>query len=302
MKSLKGFLTSARDVRTATSPLRLTSNKYTRGRVLILAGSEEWRGAMEMAAYAAHNAIAALRTVSGFVTVAAPAHVLNLAGAVSPVFVLKKVHGGPEEEIVQLEKVRHDAILIGPGLEKRHLPVAFFKRLLKIERKKKNRIVVDAAALHVFSKMNIAGKELILTPHDGEFRNMTGIDLKGKPLQGRISEAKRFAAAHDCTIVLKGHATVITDGKRVKVNIADTPSLATMGTGDVLAGMIAAYASQHKDPFESAVAAVYVHSKIGDALYKRKGEHITAQDIIDAIPKMLKRFDVIKEGKTNKRR
>lgn len=288
------LVATSSDVKKATAPIRITSNKYTRGRVLILAGSEEWRGAMELAAYAAHNALAALRTEAGFVTVAAPVKILNLAGNISPVFVLKKLVGKPKDEVKELGKVRHDVLVVGPGLDEVHIPVKAFRYLLKIERKMGNTLVVDAAALHVFGKAKITGKEMILTPHDGEFKKMTGIDLKGKSVEQRMIEAKKFAFQHGgCTLVLKGNATVITDGKRLKVNVAKTPALATMGTGDVLAGMIAAYASQHKDRFESAVAAVHVHSQIGDTLYKKMGEHITADDVIAKIPDVLKKYDTL---------
>jgi NAD(P)H-hydrate epimerase len=91
--------------------------------------------------------------------------------------------------------------------------------------------------------------------------------------------------------VLKGHFTVITDGSSVKVNKAGSSALATMGTGDVLDGMIAAYAAVHGNAFESAVAAVTAHSMLGDALWRKKGNHIIAMDLIDALPSFLRKFD-----------
>ena len=94
--------------------------------------------------------------------------------------------------------------------------------------------------------------------------------------------------------MLKGNETVITDGELLKINVAGTPALATMGTGDVLAGMITSYAALHKNPFESAVAAVHAHSMIADALYVKKGLHITAQHIIDNMAETLRQFDIVK--------
>jgi NAD(P)H-hydrate epimerase len=94
-------------------------------------------------------------------------------------------------------------------------------------------------------------------------------------------------------VVLKGHITIITNGDLLKINEAKTPALATMGTGDILSGIIGAYCTMHKDPFECSTAGVYIHSNIGDKLYEAKGNHIIAQDIIDMIPEFLKDFDVI---------
>lgn len=92
-------------------------------------------------------------------------------------------------------------------------------------------------------------------------------------------------------MLLKGHETVVTDGKRIRVNRARTSALATMGTGDVLAGMIAGYAATGADIFDAALAGAYLHSRIGDELAKRMGSHIISIDVVESIPSILKRFD-----------
>ncbi len=292
MQSLKGILTADKDIRKATKPVGLHSYKYSRGRVLIIADSREWRGAAVMAAYAANNAIAALRTVSGFVTVAAPKGLFQALSDLSPVFVLKELTGNESDYVKTIEGIRHDAIVMGPGIQK--LQMALLERLVRAEERAGKPIIIDAGVIGLVSKKkSIITRNMILTPHDGEFKTLTGIELEGRDTADRIGAARNFSNKHGCTLVLKGHETIITDGTRLKVNIAKSPALATMGTGDVLAGIIASYAAQHNDLFESAVAGVRAHSLAGDILSKEKGVHILATDIIGALPRVLKKFDRI---------
>ncbi len=296
MQYLKGFprqaLAGKSDVRKATRPLDMHANKYSRGSVLIVGGSIEWIGAMKMAYHAANTAIAALRTVSGYVTVAAPREVLIAASELSPVFVIKELNGDVAHDIEAIGSTRHDAIILGPGIPKKGLGAELTEKIIRLERAGKKLMVIDTPAVAVLARnRRLLGKDMILTPHTGEFKELAGIDLKNAPLPVRIREAKRFAEKHKCTLMLKGHETVVTDGRRLKVVVSRTPALATMGTGDVLCGIVASYAASNGDPFESAVAGAYVHSAIGDALFEEKGEHIIATDVIYEIPKIIKEFD-----------
>jgi NAD(P)H-hydrate epimerase len=296
MQNLKGFskglFASKEDVRKATADLDIQWNKYTRGSVLIIGGSFEWKGAAEMAFYAANNALAALRTVSGYVTFAASKKMLEAASIRSSVFVLNELNGNADHDIKTIGSIRHDSLVMGPGIPKEGVSRGLLRKIISLEKKKKNMIVIDAAMIGVMANnKSLINEGMILTPHAGEFRKLTGKNLKNKSIKEKINAVKEFTSKYNCTLVLKGHETIISDGKRLKINISKTPALATMGTGDVLCGIIASYAASHKDPFESAVAGVYVHSAIGDLLFKSKGEHIIATDIIDAIPKVIKEFD-----------
>ena len=122
-----------------------------------------------------------------------------------------------------------------------------------------------------------------------------GLFCKGKLAQNdmhaRIGAAIKLSRMLNSNVLLKGHEGIITDGRRVKVAKSNSSALATMGTGDVLAGMIGAYAAQNKDMFVAVVAASYLHKRIGDRLHKEEGNHILATDIVDAIPRALRRFD-----------
>ena len=155
-----------------------------------------------------------------------------------------------------------------------------------------NCIVVDGSAIKsvVKSKTKL-NDNAIFTPHSNEFKSI-GYTVTDD-LNDRIEKAMQFAGRHNCTLVLKGHYTIVTNGSSIKVNKSSSSALATMGTGDVLAGMIAAYAAMHGNAFESAVAAVTAHSMVGDLLYKNRGNHIIAMDLIDALPSFLKGFDKV---------
>lgn len=286
------MLTSNKDIEKATPSIGMHSNKYSRGSVLIIVGSGKYTGAMKLAASAASEALAALRTESGYVTIAGPKKIISSAASISSVFVIRELSGPVRKQLSDIKSIRHDAMVFGPGLEPSNIKTGILEGITKIEKSARRCMVIDGAAIRALAgHKELINRGMVLTPHDGEFNALTGVNLKGAVLKARISSAKRFAAEHGCTLVLKGHETVITDGKRLKVNVPKSPALATMGTGDVLAGMIASYLAVHKDAFESAVAAAHAHSMIGDKLYKKKGEHITAEDVVEAIPSVLKQFD-----------
>jgi NAD(P)H-hydrate epimerase len=162
------------------------------------------------------------------------------------------------------------------------------KRIVEAELGRGSTIVMDGGALKAAAKAELS-RDVILTPHSGEFASL-GYRVTDD-IDERVEKAVEFSERHRCTLVLKGHETVITDGASVKVNRASTAALATMGTGDVLAGMIAAYAAMHGSAFESAVAGVTAHSMLGDLLHRTKGDHVIATDLIEALPLFLKRFD-----------
>ena len=101
-------------------------------------------------------------------------------------------------------------------------------------------------------------------------------------------------------LVLKGHRSIVTDGRRVFVNPTGNPGMATGGTGDVLTGTIAALIGQRLGPFEAAVLGTYVHGLSGDLAAKQFGEvGLIATDVLDFLPQA---FRKLAAGKTNRSR
>src|SRR5207302_1108105 len=102
--------------------------------------------------------------------------------------------------------------------------------------------------------------------------------------------AGRFAAEHGVVVVLKGHGTVVSDGRRVFVNPTGNPGMATAGSGDVLAGLVGALLAQGLEPFAAAQLGVYLHGLGGDLARDALGEvGMTATDLLDFLPRAFRR-------------
>ena len=156
--------------------------------------------------------------------------------------------------------------------------------------------VIDADGLNVLAadaeilRSGAKAREIVITPHPGEMARLTGLTVK--QVQARRKPiALDFAGKYKLTVVLKGHQTVVAspDG-RSYVNHSGNPGMATAGSGDVLAGMLAAFIGQGLDAFGAAKAAVYLHGLAGDLAAREKTKiSLIASDIIDKIPKAMKR-------------
>jgi NAD(P)H-hydrate epimerase len=155
-------------------------------------------------------------------------------------------------------------------------------------------MVLDADGLNAFAgqaeKLRGAAKPLILTPHPGEFARLVRLDIATVQSQ-RQELAARFAREHGVILVLKGHGTIVTDGKRVYENSTGNPGLATGGTGDVLTGLIAALLAQHLEPFAAAQLGVYLHGFAGDLARDQLGEvSLIASDLLTYLPAAFQRM------------
>ena len=288
------LLTGPHDVELATEPRPAEMNKYTTGSILIVGGGVDYHGAPILAADAANNAIAALRTGVGYVTIFVPKDKANLVRKISPNLIVKAYDGMSlsRSYVSLICEAKHNVAVIGPGLGKSGTIYDGVAALVERENGSGKLILIDGDAIGAIAKhKRLIGKNMILTPHRGEFARLTGVDSDDATLSQLTERAISFAKSYNCVIVLKGHETVITDGKMLKINISKSSALATMGTGDVLSGIIAAYLASHKNTFESATAGVYVHSMIGDMLNESHGHHIIAEDVVRAIPDFLKHFD-----------
>ena len=236
--------------------LTAASHKYTRGHLTLLGGAA-MTGAARLAAAAAHRAGA------GLVTLRAPtpaAAALYRAG--DPGTIVSE-----EPLAALLADERRQVWLIGPGLPPGTATEAMLRQLIAAGRQ----VVADAGALGG----DLSGAA-ILTPHAGEFARAFGPIGEDKP-----AAARRAAAATGAVVLLKGADTVIAapDG-RVVINHNAPPSLATGGTGDVLAGTIAALLTQGMPAFEAAAAGAWLQ---GEAA-RLHGGRLLAEDLIPLLP------------------
>ena len=126
------------------------------------------------------------------------------------------------------------------------------------------------------------GGPRVLTPHPGEFARLVGKKLDG---EARQQAAVELAAKCGVVILLKGHRTLITDGKRQAINTTGNPGMATGGSGDVLTGLITALLCQHLEPFDAARLGAHLHGLAGDLAAKEKGEvSLIARDLVEFLP------------------
>jgi NAD(P)H-hydrate epimerase len=148
-------------------------------------------------------------------------------------------------------------------------------------------MVLDADGLNAIARAPESLRRrdpLVVTPHPGEFSRLVGIPVATIQAD-RESYAVRFAEQRGVILVLKGHQTLVTDGKRLYRNPTGNPGMATGGTGDVLTGLIAALIAQKVEPFAAAQLGVYLHGMAGDLARDAIGEIcLTATDVIAMLP------------------
>jgi NAD(P)H-hydrate epimerase len=263
-------------------PRAQDAHKGDFGRVLVVAGSLGKTGA------AALTALAALRSGAGLVTVACPAQVLPVVASLAPEFMTVALPdtGGGEVADGALDRVLAepaDVIAVGPGLGTGAGARALVHGLLD---QAGVPLVFDADALNVFAEAPARlqgrdGLDVIITPHPGEMARL--VSKSADEVQDdRLEIARAFAQSHGVHVVLKGHRSLIAapDGQ-VSINLTGNPGMATGGSGDVLTGMIAAWAAQLLDPQAACQLAVYLHGVAGDLAEADEGEHaLIASDII----------------------
>ena len=249
-------------------------NKHTRGHALVV-GGYPMTGAARLAARGA------ARAGAGLTTIAVPAIAFPIyAAAVTSIMV--QALAAPADLGHLLETQRFTALLIGPGAGSGEETRARVLTLLRSGRA----CVLDADALTSFQDQPVALAEAIsgpcvLTPHDGEFARLFAVD------GDRPTRARAAAQRSGAVMVLKGSETVIAaqDGRTI-INRNAPPTLATAGTGDVLAGIILGLLAQGMDAFLAAAAGVWLHGAAASAF----GPGLIADDLPEQLPAVLRRL------------
>ena len=225
----------------ALPPLEVGAHKYTRGHLTILAGAS-MPGAARLAAAAARRLGAGLVTLH--------AENLELAAMLRADAPGQLVSDATLEALLADE--RRKVWLVGPGLLPHDATRAAIRSLIEAGKF----LVADAGGLMAAAEApDLLRGAAVITPHAGEFAR-----LFGTPGADRLSATRAAATRLGAVVVLKGPDSIIAapDG-RVIINDNAPPSLATAGTGDILAGAIAALLAQGMAPFEAAAAAVWLH-------------------------------------------
>ena len=270
---------------------RADSNKGDFGHALIIAGSRGYTGAAYLAAQAA------VRAGSGLVTLAIPESLYGILASKLTEVMVTPAHETKEHTFaLKAEKElfgfsgKCNVFAIGPGLSQDGETARLVRSLVE---KLEEPIVLDADGISAFTKRGSELKKkrgsLILTPHPGELSKLTGKSVE-EIQKNRKDIALTFACEYNIVLVLKGHDTVVAgpDG-RLYVNKTGNPGMASGGMGDVLTGVIAGFAAQGVDNFNSAVLGVYFHGFAGDMALKDKGPiGLIATDLLDKLPEVLR--------------
>ncbi len=256
---------------------RAAGHKYSRGHALVIGGPMHQTGAARM------SAMAALRNGAGLVTIASPRHALAVNAAHLTAIMLTPCDNARELAAV-LDDARKNAVVLGPGAGVNPRTRALAQAALRAHASPA--VVLDADALSVFAGEADALSELImarggpvvLTPHEGEFTR-----LFANAGRSKLADARHAAKASGAVIVYKGADTVVAhpDGRAAIARNAP-PWLATAGSGDVLAGMIAGLLAQRMPVFEAACAAVWMHGEAADAF----GSGLIAEDLPAMLPEV----------------
>ena len=239
------------------------STKFSSGQVLIVGGSRGLTGAVSMAA------LAATRAGAGYATVAVPAdleHIfeIKLTEVMSIGCASRdgRLRPAASEQILGAAE-RAAAVVLGSGMGREQGTQRLIQELTeRIEAP----LVIDADGLNAFAgrieKLTARRAPFVLTPHAGEMGRLLDRDSEAVGAK-RIESAREAAERSGGIVLLKGDDTIVTDGERLAVNAVSSPQLATAGTGDVLAGMIAALIARGVEPFAATCAAVVAHSRAG---------------------------------------
>ncbi|MBI4336414.1 MAG: NAD(P)H-hydrate dehydratase [Chloroflexi bacterium] len=266
------------------------AHKGTFGRVLAVVGSWQYVGAAYLAC------MGAARGGAGYVTLATPAGVYPiLAGKLTEVTHLPLPEVSPDAvQLVRQAMGNYDALLMGCGLGQGQGAEALVRGLLAEGPPLPLPKVLDADALNLLAKLpswwERLGGAAVVTPHPGEMARLLG-------QQGTVGGKERIATARDAArrwrtvVVLKGAFTVVASPQGdARVSPFANPALATAGTGDVLAGLIAGLLAQGMGPYDAAAAGVYLHGAAGELVRQEVGDAgALASDLLPLLPRVIHR-------------
>lgn len=282
------------------------SHKGDNGRLLVVGGGP-YIGAPALAG------LAAMRTGADLVYIATPQRVGRAITSFSPEFIkpkrqaqtiaklspnliVKKLSNGDiltQDDVVTIKDLlsKCDAMVIGPGLGENKATQDAVIKIIKICVLNNKPLIVDADAIAVVGKKPdlVTNSKTVLTPHAGEFRDLTGETLSAN-LDEKRTIIKHWAKKLGVTILLKGDIDIISEGFNVKLNDVHNPAMTVGGTGDVLAGIVGALLSKNVEPYNAARMGAFVNGSAGNEAFKKKSYGLIATDVIEEIPNILRKY------------
>jgi len=264
------------------------ANKYSRGKLVVVAGSARYPGAAVLAARASQ------RMGAGYTEVITARRAVDTVRASSPSLVVGAMGDWSETALPEFTAEKPCAVCVGPGF----VPGAkkSDELLLRVLGAARCPVIVDGGALQQMAAAKTVerlaqraadGYSTVITPHAGEAARLAAPLRLHRAMPDRM--AAGLALALHCIVVLKGPDTYVSNGKRTEAMTHGGPALAKAGTGDVLAGMIGALLAQGVDPFDAAYSGAALHACAGTLAAERLTDiAVCAEDVIDCIPEVLR--------------
>ena len=271
------------------SPRKSSSRKGDNGIVLVVGGSYIYHGAPILAS------IAALRCGTDLVYTCVPKINVAPTRAISPNLIViplvdQKLTRGAINKLIGPLPLNLDSATIGMGLaiQDRNSLLLLVESLLNRD----VRLSLDASALVSEVLPLLKNKNVVVTPHAGEFKRLFGESPPTSKTQ-RIKLVEKNAKEYGITVLLKGATDIISNGSTTYLYEKKTPAMTVGGTGDVLSGLVAGLLSKSRNTLESAAAATFINGLAGKSTQKKLGLHMTSMDLLDELPYVMKPFDKI---------
>ncbi|MFQ5781434.1 MAG: NAD(P)H-hydrate dehydratase [Nitrosopumilus sp.] len=265
------------------------SRKGDNGVVLVVGGSYIYHGAPIL------SSIAALRCGTDLVYTSVPKINVTPTRSISPNLIIiplvdQKLTRGAVNKLLGALPRNLDSATIGMGLaiQEKNALLHLVKSLLDRD----IRLSLDASALIPEVLPLLANKNVVVTPHAGEFARLFG-ESPSNSKNERIKLVEKYAKKHGITVLLKGSTDVVSNGSTTYLYEKKIPAMTVGGTGDVLSGLVAGLLSKNRNTLESATAATFINGLAGKATQKKLGLHMTSTDLLDEISTAMKPFDKI---------
>ena len=261
------------------------ANKFSRGKLELVAGSARFPGAAALAARASQRMGAGYTEI-----VCAPESVVPVWLA-SPALVVRSWEDWSAAALPASRPGKPFAVCVGPGFDAEDAAEADL--LFEVLEAAHCPVIVDGGALSFLCQKRalrylerrfVEGLETVITPHGGEAARLVDAWELDASLQG-AELAQALARAFGVVVALKGPVTYLADDERVLAMDEGTPALAKAGTGDVLAGMVGALLAQGAPAFDAVACAALLHARAGRAAAEALTDiGVAADDVVESIP------------------
>ena len=283
-------------LRAAMPKLRADANKYTRGKLTIVAGSKRYPGAAALAAMASQ------RMGAGYTEVVCAPQAVDTVRAASPSLVVRSWKKLGSGDFPCTREGHPEACVVGPGFDPRD--DACVEVTLHALKKTQAPLLVDGGALSVLASERgrkllrrrfECGLQTVVTPHAGEAARLA--HPLGLPASDPAELSRLLSLAYGVTALVKGPKSYISDGERIAVVPDGSAALAKAGTGDVLAGMVGSLLAQGAEPFDACVLGATLHAWAGCAAAVDLTETcVVAEDIPRYLPAAIRRLEAKEAG------